>query len=96
MVMAPMAGISPWLEIMEVTLPMDAELAAGLATSDQPTMIRPEDSDGNEEGTSGDYTASVQMLGYVSIQSAALASFKTASTSSSSNFFYQTLQVSHG
>jgi hypothetical protein len=65
MVMAPMAGITPWLHIMEVALPTDAELET-LAGSDQQTIVRAgalDDEDNEEEPATN--TASVQKLGYI-------------------------------
>jgi hypothetical protein len=65
-VMAPMAGITPWLQIMEVALPTDAELEA-LAGSDQKTIVQAvameDDEDGAEQPAAD--TASVQKLGYI-------------------------------
>jgi hypothetical protein len=59
MVMAPVSGITPWLQIMEVRLPTDAQLAT-LEGSDEKTL--PQDDEDHEDD---DETASVQKLGYV-------------------------------
>jgi hypothetical protein len=65
MVMAPMAGITPWLHIMEAALPTDAELET-LSGSDQKTRVQVvamDDKDGAEQPAAD--TASVQKLGYI-------------------------------
>jgi hypothetical protein len=63
MVMAPMLGIAPWLQIMEVVLPTDAQLDV-LATSGEQTLLLPEFNfeDGNYDQM--DATV-VQRLGYI-------------------------------
>jgi hypothetical protein len=64
MVMAPMAGIAPWMQIMQVNIPGDSELAT-LSSGDQQTIVMVEDEDENAAVATGAYTASVQRLGYV-------------------------------
>jgi hypothetical protein len=57
MVMAPMLGIAPWLQIMEVWLPTDAKLATELDKK----MLQQNNNDDEDD----DQTALVQKLGYV-------------------------------
>jgi hypothetical protein len=62
MVMAPMLGIAPFLQIKEVNVPTDAQLGA-LATTESRTILEPKDAD--NEDTEVYETASVQKLGYI-------------------------------
>jgi hypothetical protein len=63
MVMAPTQGIAPWLHILEVVLPTDAQLET-LATSNEKTLLLPEYDfkDGNDDPVDA---AAVQKLGYI-------------------------------